>query len=395
MKTFVVAIALALALVVARPVWSQGPLTPPGPPAPTMKTLDQTEPRIPISSLPVTISESGSYYFTRNLHFTAASGAAITVNASRVTIDLMGFTLSSSPEVTGNGISVSGNGCTVKNGSIIGTTKVVITTPSGGKTWTVTPGGFADGISANGNGHRFADLTISGCRDTGLDGGLFEHNSVLTRCIAHENGGTGLTGGVISESSAYENGGNGIVVGQNLGGTVTACRSYDNEGRGIFAHLVSHSMAQSNGDVGINAIKVQDSTASFNLGNGIESSSGVTNCSARGNSGDGIRGLFIKDNVSSSNAGAGIRFSADGARIEGNNCYENKWGIQSAAGTNSFIVRNSCRGNDGNGDPATNPGASTNYDFDRATNTYGPVIFVNGNMNVNADASHPAANIQY
>ena len=41
--------------------FAQGPLAPPGPPGPTMKTLDQIEPRTPISSLPFTISASGSY----------------------------------------------------------------------------------------------------------------------------------------------------------------------------------------------------------------------------------------------------------------------------------------------------------------------------------------------
>jgi len=43
-------------------LFAQGPLTPPGAPAPTMKTLAQIETRTPISSAPFTISQSGSYY---------------------------------------------------------------------------------------------------------------------------------------------------------------------------------------------------------------------------------------------------------------------------------------------------------------------------------------------
>lgn len=92
---------------------AQGPLTPPtvadpsigpiealtpgGAPQPTMKTLHQVEPRTPISSLPFTISQGGSYYFTRSLHLPASGQVsdAIIVSASNVTIDLMGFTLSS------------------------------------------------------------------------------------------------------------------------------------------------------------------------------------------------------------------------------------------------------------------------------------------------------------
>src|SRR5262245_40285062 len=41
---------------------AQGPLAPPGPPAPLFKTLEQVEPRRPISSVPFTINQPGSYY---------------------------------------------------------------------------------------------------------------------------------------------------------------------------------------------------------------------------------------------------------------------------------------------------------------------------------------------
>ena len=46
---------------------AQGPLTPPGAPAPTMKTLAQVEPRIAITNVPFTINRPGSYYLTTNL----------------------------------------------------------------------------------------------------------------------------------------------------------------------------------------------------------------------------------------------------------------------------------------------------------------------------------------
>src|SRR6516164_6192771 len=71
-----------------------GPLTPPGAPAPTMKSLQEIEPRTLIASLPYTITNSGSYYLSNNL--TVATGDAITISTNGVTLDLNGFTITSS-----------------------------------------------------------------------------------------------------------------------------------------------------------------------------------------------------------------------------------------------------------------------------------------------------------
>ena len=74
----------------AADVMGPGPLTPPGSPGETMKTLAQVEPRTPISSLPYTIGSAGSYYVTGNLSSTTNG---IVIKSSDVTVDLMGFTL--------------------------------------------------------------------------------------------------------------------------------------------------------------------------------------------------------------------------------------------------------------------------------------------------------------
>src|SRR4051812_8998727 len=73
-------------------IFAQGSLTPPGAPAPLFKTLQQVEPRTPISSIPINITNSGSYYLTVNLTQTN-NAAGITISASDVTIDLNGFAL--------------------------------------------------------------------------------------------------------------------------------------------------------------------------------------------------------------------------------------------------------------------------------------------------------------
>lgn len=86
--------------------FGQGNLTPPGAPAPTMKSLDQMEARTPITntSSTFTITQPGSYYQTHNP--TAPTGDGIDNYAADVTLDLNGFTIASTaPVATGYGIA--------------------------------------------------------------------------------------------------------------------------------------------------------------------------------------------------------------------------------------------------------------------------------------------------
>src|SRR6266446_2752769 len=103
--------------------FGQGSLTPPGAPAPTMKTLDQVEPRTPISAVPATITTSGSYYLTTNLTCTLCGGGTngITIVADGVTLDLMGFDLTGTSG-SGKGIlaSIGRTNLCVRNGTVRG-----------------------------------------------------------------------------------------------------------------------------------------------------------------------------------------------------------------------------------------------------------------------------------
>src|SRR6185503_9287445 len=86
--------------------FGQGSLTPPGAPGPLFKTLNQIEPRTPLSNEPVTITVSGSYYLTTN--FSAEFAPGITIATHGVTIDLNGFAVDGAG-MRFNGILVSGN----------------------------------------------------------------------------------------------------------------------------------------------------------------------------------------------------------------------------------------------------------------------------------------------
>src|SRR5438105_3223769 len=80
-------------------LFAQGLLTPPGTPAPTMKTLDQIEARTPIDAIHTAggsgyqfiVSAAGSYYLTGNLVTSGSNNNCIHVTSADVTIDLNGF----------------------------------------------------------------------------------------------------------------------------------------------------------------------------------------------------------------------------------------------------------------------------------------------------------------
>ena len=96
--------------------FAQGSLTPPGAPAPTMKTLTQVEPRTPISSVPFTITQPGAYYLTTNLSAPPFS-YAITIAVDNVSVDLHGFAIIGTNTSSG-GVFVAANRAVVANGSV-------------------------------------------------------------------------------------------------------------------------------------------------------------------------------------------------------------------------------------------------------------------------------------
>jgi parallel beta-helix repeat protein len=359
--------------------FSQGPLTPPGPPAPLFKTLQQVEPRVPISSVPITLSQPGSYYLTTNL--TGVAGQhGITINGPRVTVDLMGFELRGVP---GSLSGIHMNPATspqIRNGSITG--------------W------GQDGINGtNGGGGSIEDLRVSANGRWGIS---FNSGSQIRKCIASANGDVGIITSndvEIDDCVAAGNGTHGIQAG--TGSTIRRCLTVQNSAAGITGSgidglniiecnsefngsgiatlgqtIVKDSFARSNrvagiavgpgstvqgcnaSDNGTNGISVdfgstvQSCIAENNRGHGIVARNGssIINCSARLNAFDSIQvdGDCIAANNSCDNAtglqGVGIHALSGDNRIENNNLTDNRAGLR-IDGSGNYVANNSVRNN--------------------------------------------------
>jgi len=372
--------------------FSQGALTPPGAPAPMMKTLDQIEPRIPITNLPWTISAAGSYYLTTNLVGVAGSNG-ISITVSDVTLDLRGFTL--------QGVSGSGSGIdvpsSVQNLKIAhgvirdwGVDGITATNADNGaladlricnnanagasvsRNWTVAACQCDGNVAGWGLG-AMAYATIRDCTASNNKSGagiMAGANSVLADCATFSNW-VGITLGPSCSAGRCSAGNN------NLWGIMTSgscilegCAAAFNGSNGIVVYpacrLVNCTSMNNSGD-GINAgqapeetpgCKISGCTVAWNEQNGIVviyTGSIVENCVACRNSLDGIqvgsRCLILLNSCDSNGQSgpgwAGIRILGTNCRIDGNSVMNNNGpGIFTGpVGNACLIIRNTAHGN--------------------------------------------------
>ncbi|MCH8527034.1 MAG: right-handed parallel beta-helix repeat-containing protein [Kiritimatiellae bacterium] len=255
-----------------------------------MKTLDQVEPRIPVESVPFTITEPGSYFLTGNLEL--ASGArAITIASDNVTLDLMGFTISGGAS---QGIGMNPPGGTryrnivVRNGTI---------------------DGFTNGLRLDHSLHgHYEDLTVRNSSSTGV---LITNSTgnVLRRCIIVENESTGITllagaGSEISDNLILDSviadnathgirvapSGDGVIAGQ----TIRRCTITGNGDTGILLE------AAPGGDAVLRAHRFEDNLISDNGVRGIEFRARESK----------IQGVQVQGNTIHGHDNAGILFSS-------------------------------------------------------------------------------------
>jgi hypothetical protein len=261
--------------------FAQGSLTPPGTPAPTMKSLDQIEARTPITNTAslVTISQPGSYYLTANL--TVSTGDGIDINTNDVTLDLNGFTIrSTAASATGTGILLN-NGwtdITIGNGHIRGGG-----TNNGSGVF--SGGGFTYGIKTSGavpENVQVSRISVSGCRFDGISlsgqnstvveactvrtvGGYGILASTIKSCLALDCGNTAIQGDQVSDCRGQSSG-----VGDGVDGTTAQnCCGVGSDGRGIYATTVLNCYGVSSSSDGIDSRTAQNCYGISTSGDGL------------------------------------------------------------------------------------------------------------------------------
>lgn len=303
-----------------------GDLTPPGAPASTMKTLDEVEPRTPLTQETTPgdadsvfrITQPGSYYLTENL-FAPSGSQGVEIAIGNVTLDLSGFTIAGDvgslagiaaaggadnivlrngfvQDMGSDGVRLTGSMCAVEDLHALrnGDTGIELTGISARVEDCFARDNLNRGISTGQN------AVVRGCAVSGNDTiGIFvSGSSVVIGCAVYLNLGDGISSGAqgqISDCSVRSNGGRGISTG--FGAIVSNCTARDNALTGISLGARSSligSTAYSNGDDGVVAssdCSVLDTTSSLNGGSGINaiaSGVNVSGCNLSNNAGNGI-----------------------------------------------------------------------------------------------------------
>jgi parallel beta-helix repeat protein len=381
--------ALCAILSAVQTASAQGSLTPPGAPAPTMKTLQQVEPRTPISSAPYTITASGSYYLTTNLVLGSFS-PAIVVLASSVTIDLNGFTVVATNLEGGSAIKVPSSGSvnlTIRNGSVNNFLNAIdATNASTCLIENVSCYLIYYNAVAVGPGSVVRNCTVRTAAASGGGNGILTgDSSVIEHCALFND--TGLyNGNAISvggncqvDSCVVSNFFSGIVTGS--GCTINACNASFQNYTGIQAGsgCTIHSCTVYGNGLGIltgDSCTVQGCTAVTNVYDGIV----VTSyCSVINNTADG------NGNAGGGGTEGGIQATGNGNRIDSNHTFANNCDgiLVSATASNNVIIRNTSNYNAGfqfrvPGIPTQPPAGA---------NIVGPVVTDATNANANAWAN--------
>jgi len=321
-------------------VASAGPLNPPaGPVTPTGKTLTEIEPRTAVNNTNTPgdaecvhrITQPGSYYLAGNITgITGKSG--IIIDASNVTLDLMGFALLGVPgSLDGIGVASTGSagprrGLTIRNGVVDGFGRhgiwlILASPPFPPPTNTCA---VLERLHVSGCGHvgirAPSTSVLRDCLVTrNLADGIVAASAVVVGCVARENsingtGGISAGGAVVHGCEARQNEYDGLTAGQCV---VVGCASHENAGAAFFMTtdvLVKDCVSGANG-----------------FGMFVDRGCYVRRCTSRG----GAHGIICSTT------------SLDPLprnRLEQNNVTDCTTGIF-VGGRLAFVSRNTCSGN--------------------------------------------------
>lgn len=328
---------------------------PPGSVAPTLKSLDEVEPRVRISqeTTPGTgsaffrISEPGSYYLIEDIEVEGPV-SGIVIEADNVTIDLMGFELRGK-EGTRTGVVASGSrNITLRNGSVVGWGQTGVLLNATGLL--EDGGAVVEDIRVVDNGWngmtiQSAPTRISRCLTlgNGLNGIAVATNATIESSQAHRNGRIGFSAigdttfiGCSAKRNGLSQTAEGFEVDRNC--VLKACVSVDNSGDGFVGDRSTFiaCVASSNDGYGFD----------------IESDSLIEECIARSNELGGFdldSGCVVRDSVASANSvngsdGVGFRTEGTNSRFEANHAIGNRgFGFQINGSGNILIGNTAAR----------------------------------------------------
>jgi hypothetical protein len=236
-------------------------------------------PGTPITSAPYTISQSGSYYLSNNI--SVSSGNAITISANNVTLDLNGFTISSTAaSATGAAILLDAvTNVAIYNGHISSGVTNSYAGVFGG-------GGFVEGIYYTGATYnvRVKGVSVAGVMFYGIYLG-FDYSTVVESCAVAVAGFDGITAGSVSDSTAVNCGDHGIYAD-----TAHNCKGYGvGSGDGLYAIAANNCYGNSagNGD-GLYATTANNCYGYSSGGYGLYATAVATGCYGYSESGTGL-----------------------------------------------------------------------------------------------------------
>lgn len=349
MRTLTLISAISCALAAAAAL--AGDLNPPaGVVAPTMRTLDQVEPRTIVNqqntpgdaTATYIIKLPGSYYLTSNLAGQDGKHGII-IQSLGVTLDLMGFELRGPGPAGGStqdGIFVDSEAAAsvvIRNGTI--------------REW----GG--SGINANLATSSVIEHIVS--HDNTGSGIIIGDDSRITDCTANENGDEGFDIGRLSHARhciANRNGSHGFLIDDDC--LVIDCAASVNAADGF------------NADTGV---RIERCLSSQNGSNGMDVNERCTviNCTVDWNDMAGIGTdqswcRFIGNTITrhSFMGSSGIFISGSQSVVDGNTISEVTTGITISTGTRNCVMRNRITGF------TTAISAPANNDVAPVTNTF-------------------------